>query len=587
MLLNSVNSPADVKKLSVNELNILCSDIRECLIKRLSVNGGHCGPNLGMVEMTIALHYVFNSPTDKIVFDVSHQCYTHKILTGRKEAFINPQKYKSVSGYTEPSESEHDHFIIGHTSTSVSLASGMAKARDLNGEKYNVIAIIGDGSLSGGEAFEGLDYAAELNSNMIVIVNDNQMSIAENHGGIYKNLALLRETNGSAECNLFKAMGFDYMYIANGNDIEVLINAFNEIKDCNHPIVVHINTIKGKGYKPAEDNKESWHFCSPFDIESGKPQQSGGKSIDYQTLTADYLLDRMKTDKSIVAITAGTPTVMGFDAKRREKAGDQFVDVGIAEEHAVALASGLAKGGAKPVFGVYSTFIQRAYDQISQDLCINNNPATLLVFWGSLGSMNDVTHLCFFDIPLLSNIPNLVYLAPTCIDEYWAMLNWSINQTEYPVAIRVPARKEATKVVNIEKCYSPINRYKVIDEGSDVAIIAAGSYFSLGERVASLLSSKYGITPTLINPRYLTGIDKCVLNSLKENHKVIATLEDGVLDGGFGEKISRFFAPSNMKVLNFGAKKEFVDRYNIKEFLKVNHLTDELIVEDIINCLKK
>ena len=463
----------------------------------------------------------------------------------------------------------------------------MAKARDLNGEKYNVIAIIGDGSLSGGEAFEGLDYAAELNSNMIVIVNDNQMSIAENHGGIYKNLALLRETNGSAECNLFKAMGFDYMYIANGNDIEVLINAFNEIKDCNHPIVVHINTIKGKGYKPAEDNKESWHFCSPFDIESGKPQQSGGKSIDYQTLTADYLLDRMKTDKSIVAITAGTPTVMGFDAKRREKAGDQFVDVGIAEEHAVALASGLAKGGAKPVFGVYSTFIQRAYDQISQDLCINNNPATLLVFWGSLGSMNDVTHLCFFDIPLLSNIPNLVYLAPTCIDEYWAMLNWSINQTEYPVAIRVPARKEATKVVNIEKCYSPINRYKVIDEGSDVAIIAAGSYFSLGERVASLLSSKYGITPTLINPRYLTGIDKCVLNSLKENHKVIATLEDGVLDGGFGEKISRFFAPSNMNVLNFGAKKEFVDRYNIKEFLKVNHLTDELIVEDIINCLKK
>ena len=587
MLLNSVNSPADVKKLSVNELNILCSDIRECLIKRLSVNGGHCGPNLGMVEMTIALHYVFNSPTDKIVFDVSHQCYTHKILTGRKEAFINPLKYKCVSGYTEPSESEHDHFIIGHTSTSVSLASGMAKARDLNGEKYNVIAIIGDGSLSGGEAFEGLDYAAELNSNMIVIVNDNQMSIAENHGGIYKNLALLRETNGSAECNLFKAMGFDYMYIANGNDIEVLINAFNEIKDCNHPIVVHINTIKGKGYKPAEDNKESWHFCSPFDIESGKPQQSGGKSIDYQTLTADYLLDRMKTDKSIVAITAGTPTVMGFDAKRREKAGDQFVDVGIAEEHAVALASGLAKGGAKPVFGVYSTFIQRAYDQISQDLCINNNPATLLVFWGSLGSMNDVTHLCFFDIPLLSNIPNLVYLAPTCIDEYWAMLNWSINQTEYPVAIRVPARKEATKVVNIEKCYSPINRYKVIDEGSDVAIIAAGSYFSLGERVASLLSSKYGITPTLINPRYLTGIDKCVLNSLKENHKVIATLEDGVLDGGFGEKISRFFAPSNMKVLNFGAKKEFVDRYNIKEFLKVNHLTDELIVEDIINCLKK
>ena len=586
MILDRVNSPADVKVMSAEELNVLSDDIRECLIKKLSVNGGHCAPNLGMVEMTIALHYVFNSPTDKIVFDVSHQCYTHKILTGRKDAFIFSEKYRTVSGYTEPSESEHDHFIIGHTSTSVSLASGLAKARDLKGENYNVIAIIGDGSLSGGEAFEGLDYAAELDSNMIVIVNDNQMSIAENHGGIYKNLALLRETNGNAECNFFKAMGFDYMYIADGNNIEELINAFKKVKDINHPIVIHINTIKGKGYKPAEEDKESWHFCSPFDIESGKPQQSGSKSIDYQTLTADYLLDKMKGDKSIVAITAGTPTVMGFDAKRREKAGKQFVDVGIAEEHAVALASGLAKSGAKPVFGVYSTFIQRAYDQISQDLCINKNPATLLVFWGSLGSMNDVTHLCFFDIPLLSNIPNLVYLAPTCLDEYWAMLNWSINQTKYPVAIRVPAGKEATKVVNIEKDYSSINRYKVIDEGKDVAIIAAGSYFNLGERVASALSAKYKITPTLINPRYISGIDKSVLNSVKENHKVVVTLEDGVLDGGFGEKISRFYATTNIKVLNFGAKKEFVDRYNIKEFLKANRITEELIIEDILNCLK-
>lgn len=586
MILDRVNSPADIKKMSADELNILSVDIRECLIKKLSVNGGHCAPNLGMVEMTIALHYVFNSPTDKIVFDVSHQCYTHKILTGRKDAFICPEKYRTVSGYTEPSESEHDLFIIGHTSTSVSLASGLAKARDLKDDKYNVIAIIGDGSLSGGEAFEGLDYAAELNSNMIVIVNDNQMSIAENHGGIYKNLALLRETNGCAECNFFKAMGFDYRYIADGNNIDTLINCFNEVKDINHPIVLHINTIKGKGYKPAEEDKEHWHFCSPFDIESGKSQQSRSKNIDYQTLTADYLLDKMRKDKSIVAITAGTPTVMGFDAKRRAKAGEQFVDVGIAEEHAVALASGLAKCGAKPVFGVYSTFIQRAYDQISQDLCINKNPATILVFWGSLGSMNDVTHLCFFDIPLLSNIPNLVYLAPTCLDEYWAMLNWSLNQNEHPVAIRVPAGKEATKVVNIEKNYSTINRYKVIDEGEDVAIIAAGSYFNLGERVATTLSAKYKITPTLINPRYISGIDKSVLNSIRESHKVVVTLEDGVLDGGFGEKISRFYSATDIKVLNFGAKKEFVDRYNIKEFLKANRLTEELIIEDILNCLR-
>lgn len=587
MILNNVNSPADIKKMSCNELEILSNNIRECLINRLSVTGGHCAPNLGMVEMTIALHYVFNSPTDKFVFDVSHQCYTHKILTGRKEGFTNPDKYRAISGYTEPSESEHDHFIIGHTSTSISLASGLAKARDLKNENYNIVAIIGDGSLSGGEAFEGLDYAAELGSNMIVIVNDNQMSIAENYGGIYRNLKLLRETSGCAECNFFKAMGFDYKYVAEGNNIEVLINAFKEIKDYAKPIVVHINTTKGKGYIPAEQDKERWHYCSPFNIESGESVPGKGAGIDYQTMTADYLLEKMNTDKSIVAITAGTPAVMGFDASRREKAGEQFVDVGIAEEHAVALASGLAKNGAKPVFGVYSTFIQRAYDQISQDLCINKSPATILVFWGSLGSMNDVTHLCFFDIPLLSNIPNLVYLAPTCLDEYQAMLNWSINQTEHPVAIRVPVGKEATKIVNIDVSYSEINRYKVIEKGEDIAIIAVGSYFNLGEKICETLSSKYNIYPTLINPRYISGIDNDTLNALKENHKIVVTLEDGVLDGGFGEKISRFFATSDMKVLNFGAKKEFVDRYNIKELLKTNHLTEELIIEDILSFFNK
>lgn len=586
MVLDNVNSPKDLKELSIDELNVLCQEIRDCLIKKLSVRGGHCAPNLGMVEMSVAMHRVFNSPEDRIIFDVSHQCYPHKILTGRKEAFLNADKYSNVSGYTEPSESEHDHFIIGHTSTSVSLASGVAKARDLKHENYNVIAVIGDGSLSGGEAFEGLDYAAELNSNMIVVVNDNQMSIAENHGGIYKNLALLRETNGSAECNLFKAMGFDYRYVADGNSVEALINCFNEVKDIDHPIVLHINTIKGKGYKPAENNKEGWHFCGAFDIESGVPVKGKEGGIDYQTLTADYLLEKMKHDERVVAITAGTPTVMGFNAERREKAGKQFIDVGIAEEHAVALASGIASNGGKPVFGVYSTFIQRAYDQISQDLCINNNPATILVFWGSLGAMNDVTHLCFFDIPLLSNIPNLVYLAPTCLEEYTAMLNWSIKQDKYPVAIRVPAGKEALNVVNIEKNYDILNRYKIIDEGNDVAIIAAGSYFSLGERVAATLKNKHHITPTLINPRYISGIDTKVLNALKDNHKVVITLEDGVVDGGFGEKISRFYGSSKMKVLNFGAKKEFVDRYNIKEFLKANRLTEELIVEDIINCLK-
>lgn len=425
MYLENINSPADVKKLSVGELTSLCAEMREALIQKLSVHGGHVGPNLGMVEATVAMHYVMNSPVDKFVFDVSHQSYAHKMLTGRKEAFTNPDCYDEVSGYTEPSESVHDHFVIGHTSTSVSLASGLAKARDLRGERFNVVAVIGDGSLSGGEAFEGLDVAAELGSNMIVVVNDNQMSIAENHGGLYRNLQLLRETNGEASCNFFTAMGFDYLYVADGNDVEAMIEAFRRVRDIDHPVVLHINTLKGKGYRFAECQKERFHWSMPFDIPTGELKKPAGDK-GYDTLTAEHLLSLMKADRTVVGITAGTPAVFGFTKDRRERAGKQFIDMGIAEEQAVAMASALAKGGAKPVFGVYSTFIQRAYDQLSQDLCINNNPATILVFWGSLGAMNDVTHLCLFDIPLISNIPNMVYLAPTCREEYLAMLDWSI-----------------------------------------------------------------------------------------------------------------------------------------------------------------
>ena len=439
MYLETIHSPSDVKKLPIEGLHVLSEEIRNVLLKKLSEHGGHFGPNFGMVEATIALHYVFNSPKDKIVYDVSHQSYVHKILTGRKEAFLTPALYDEVSGYSEPQESEHDFFVIGHTSTSVSLASGLAKGRDLKGEHENIIAVIGDGSLSGGEAFEGLDYAAELNSNLIIVVNDNQMSIAENHGGLYRNLQALRESEGQCECNFFKAMRLDYLYVKDGNNIEQLIAAFSSVKDITHPVVVHINTVKGKGYGLAEQNKESFHYCAPFDTQTGKPKAAPSDEEEYPTLTAEYLLKKMKEDSRIVGITSGTPTVMGFTPERRAEAGKQFIDVGIAEEHAVALASGIAAAGGKPVYGVYSTFIQRSYDQLSQDLCINNNPAVLLVFWGSLSAMNDVTHLCFFDIPVISNIPNMVYLAPTCKEEYMAMLEWSIRQNEHPVAIRIPA----------------------------------------------------------------------------------------------------------------------------------------------------
>ena len=583
MLLEHIQSPADVKKLSLAEMNTLAEDIRTLLIEKLSRHGGHCGPNLGMVEATIALHYVFDSPRDKIVFDVSHQSYPHKMLTGRVTAFLSESHYDDVSGYSEPSESEHDFFVIGHTSTSVSLAGGLAKGRDLRGETGNVIAVIGDGSLSGGEALEGLDWAAELNSNFIIVVNDNQMSIAENHGGLYENLAELRRSHGSCENNLFRAMGLDYVYVDKGNDLSSLIEAFRKVKDTNHPVVVHINTLKGKGYAPAEEDKETWHWTMPFEISTGALKQ---KNIgeDYNSLTAAHLLQRMKDDKTVCAITAGTPGIWGWTPARRQEAGKQFVDVGIAEEHAVALASGMAKAGGKPVFGVCSSFLQRAYDQVSQDLCINDNPATLRVLWGSLTSMTDVTHLCHFDIPLLSGIPNLVFLAPTNREEYLAMLDWSLAYDRHPVAIRVPVGEPRSATRPVPTDFSELNKSELVSRGKDVAILGLGNFFALGEQVSSALKDR-GIEATLINPRFISGLDESLLDSLVSDHRLVVTLEDGALEGGYGEKVARHFGPTSVKTLCFGARKEFVDRYAPADFFAANHLTVPQIVEDILQSL--
>lgn len=580
MYLENINGPSDVKKLTIEEMNKLAAEMRDALLKRASIHGGHFGPNFGMVEATIALHYVFESPEDKMVYDVSHQTYPHKMLTGRKDAYLYEEHYDDVSGYSNPHESEHDFFNVGHTSTSVSLACGLAKARDLKGEKGNVIAVIGDGSLSGGEALEGLDFASELKSNLIIVVNDNDMSIAENHGGLYGNLKLLRETDGKAECNFFKAMGLDYVYVGNGNDIGALIDAFKSVKDAGKPVVVHIVTLKGKGYKPAEEDKETWHWHMPFDIKTGKPlMDSDGE--DYSSVTAEYLLDKMKKDKSVVAITSATPTVMGFTADKRHEAGSQFVDVGIAEETAVALASGIAAGGGKPVYGVYSSFIQRTYDQLSQDLCINNNPATIIVYAASVYGMNDVTHLGIYDIPMISNIPNLVYLAPTTKEEYLAMLEWSIEQNEHPVAIRVPDGEMISDGKKVSKDFSELNRYEITEKGSKITIIGLGSFYGLACKAAKEIESRTGVKATLINPYYITGTDDELLESLKADHDVVITLEDGVLDGGFGEKIARFYGNSDVKVLNYGLKKEFLDRYDVNEVLKENHLTPEQIADDL------
>ena len=582
MYLEKINSPADIKNYSLDEMKALAQEMRDALLKKLSIHGGHCGPNFAMGEATIALHRVFDSPKDKFVFDVSHQTYPHKMLTGRAFGFLDEKRYDDITGYSCPEESEHDFFTVGHTSTSVSLALGLAKARDLKGTDENIIAIIGDGSLSGGEALEGLDMAAELDGNFIIVVNDNDMSIAENHGGMYSNLKLLRDTGGKAECNLFKSMGLDYVFVKDGNDIQSLINAFESVKDTKKPVVVHIVTQKGKGFKLAEEHKEDWHWCMPFNIETGKPKfTSDGE--DYGTLTADYLLDKMKKDKTVVGITSATPTVFGFTADKRKLAGGQFVDVGIAEETAVALASGIAKNGGKPVYGVYSTFIQRTYDQLSQDLCINSNPATIIVFAASVFGMNDVTHLGIFDIPMMSNIPNLVYLAPVTKEEYFAMLDWSIEQTDYPVAIRVPCCEMISTGEKDTKDYSVLNKYEVKEQGSDVAFIGLGTFYPLAVEAAKLYEQKTGTKATVINPYYITGVDGDLLTSLKANHSTVVTIEDGVLNGGFGEKIARFYGSSDLKVLNFGLKKEFLDRYNPADILAQNRLTKEQIVDDILS----
>lgn len=584
MYIEKINQPTDVKNLNSEQLHVLADKMRQALLQKLSKHGGHFGPNLGMVEATIALHYVFNSPTDKIVYDVSHQSYPHKMLTGRKDAFLYEDKYDDVSGYSNPDESDHDFFTIGHTSTSVSLACGLAKGRDLKGDKENIIAVIGDGSLSGGEALEGLDFASELNSNLIIVVNDNDMSIAENHGGLYKNLKQLRDTDGKSECNLFKSMGLDYVFVKDGNDIDSLITAFEQVKDSTYPVVVHICTQKGKGYKIAEENKENWHYCGPFNLETGKSDMSQDGGEDYSSMTADILLKKMKDDKTVVGITSATPTVFGFTEDKRKEAGSQFVDVGIAEETAVALASGIAKNGGKPVYGVYSTFIQRTYDQLSQDLCINNNPATILVYLASVYGMNDVTHLGIYDIPMMSNIPNLVYLAPTTKEEYLAMLDWSIEQNDHPVAIRVPI-SVVSDGKKVTKDFSKLNEYEVTQNGSKIAIVALGSFYSVGAKTAEIIENKTGVKPTLINPIYITGTDDKLLEQLKENHDIVITVEDGVLNGGFGEKIARFYGNSDVKVLNYGLKKEFLDRYNPEEIVKANRLTPEQIAEDVCGII--
>jgi len=583
-LIERINEATDVKKFKVDELDKLAAEIREALFNRLTKIGGHFGPNFGIVEAEIALHYVFNSPTDQFVFDVSHQSYPHKILTGRKAGYIYEDHFSEDSGYTNPDESEHDLFNVGHTSTSISLATGLVKARDLKGEKRNVIALIGDGSLSGGEAMEALNVAgSELDSNLIIILNDNEMAIAENHGGIYKNLAKLRETKGRAENNIFKAFGLDYMYVENGNDIPTLIDAFKKVKDIEHPIVVHIHTEKGLGYKIAEENKEAWHWCMPFNRETGLSTIDFGDGEDYTSITADYIVKKVKKDKDVLVITPAMPMAVGLSPELREELGDQYIDVGIAEEQAVAMASGAAKNGAKPLVVTNMTFIQRTYDQISQDVCINNNPVTILLNYTSFAGLTDVTHLGIFGISAFSNIPNLVILAPSSKSEYINMLDWSLDQKEHPVMILIPGNEVTER--ESDKDYDNIGKFKVEKQGEKAAIIALGDFYQMGESLAAAVKEELGFTPTLINPRFASALDTDLLEEIGHNHSLVVTLEDGIVDGGFGHKIAAFYSASNVKVKNYGLEKKFYDRYNPAELLKELGMTNEAMVNDIKELL--
>lgn len=586
MYIEKIKSPADLKKLDIEALKIVADETRQAVLNRVSKHGGHVGPNLGFVEATVALHYVFDAPKDKLVFDVSHQSYPHKILTGRAAGFLGDlDDMNAISGYSSPAESPiYDNFEVGHTSTSISLATGLQKARDIKGTDENIIAVIGDGSLSGGEAFEGLDEASELGTGIIIVVNDNEMSIAENHGGIYKNLRALRQSNGQCEHNWFKTWGFEYHYLEEGNDIARLIQVFKKVKGTQRPTVVHIHTEKGHGFAPAVEDKETWHWSMPFNITDGSLlNPPTGES--YDRLFSDWMLREMKRDKTLIAVTAGTPTAAGFTPAKRRKAGAQHIDMGIAEEQAAAMISGMAKGGLHPVWTVYSTFIQRTYDQIAQDLCINSNPAVINVVGGGTASMNDITHICLFDIPMLCSIPNLIYLAPTTCEEYFAMLRWAIDQDRKPIAIRVPSNgvNHTAEPVDTEYSYTP--QYKVTRQGSLVAIIAAGSFYQKGENVADILAAK-GINATLINPRYLNAVDAETLDSLKAEHRLIVTLEDGCKDGGFGERIASYYGTSDMKVLVSGVKKDLYDRYNLRQLLDDNRLLDEQIVDDILAIIK-
>lgn len=584
-IIKKIKSPADIKAMTMDELRQAASQMRDAVLYRTSLFSGHVGPNLGDIEAVIAMHYVFDAPEDRLVLDVSHQDFPHKMITGRVDGFINPDDFAKVGEYTDPKESpEYDLFYAGHTSPSISLCAGLARARDLKGEKYNVVAFIGDGSLSGGEAFEGLNVAGAMKSNLIIIVNDNQMAIAENHGGIYDNLRELRETNGTASDNLFRAFGLDYVYVAEGNNLEKVIEAYRKVKDSDHPVVVHLNTQKGKGYAPAERDRERFHWSVPFDLATGDPKVFAN-GPDYSDILCDFIMEKHRTEPKLLVVSSATPDSFGLDAAKRAALGDHFLDTNIAEQTAVAVMAGAARNGAKAIYPVVSTFLQRAYDQLMEDWAMDNSPALMVVDSTGVRGIPDLTHLGFWDIPMITSIPEIVYLAPTNAEEFRAMLEWGFTQNEHKVAVRVPTYSFEHADTPVDTDYSDLNRFKVVKDGKDVAVIAAGDFMAKGKEVVGLLAEK-GIDATLINPRFVSGVDMALIKGLSANHRLVVTIEDGSVEGGFGQRVASAVGPTGMRCLNFGLAKKFEDHYEVDALEKANNLEPAQIAAAIINTIE-
>lgn len=583
-LIKNIKSPADIKKMTVGELCRVAKEMRDAILYRTSLISGHVGSNLGDTETVIALHYVFDAPTDKLVFDVSHQAFVHKMITGRVDGFINPDSFANVGEYTIPTESpEYDLFYAGHTSPSISLCSGIARARDIMREKYNVVAIIGDGSLSGGEALEGLNVAASLKSNFIVVVIDNDMAIAPNTGGLYEGLKELRDTNGTATDNIFKAFGFDYLYVAEGNNLNAVIEAFRQVKDTDHPVVIHVNTQKGEGYAPAERDREYWHYSAPFDIPTGNPVHIS-EAPDYSDILLDFIMDKGTNDPRSLIISSATPGAFGFDAEKRSRLGKHYLSVDIAEQTGVAAMAGAARAGAKVIYPVMATFLQRAYDQLMEDWAMDPSPALMVTGGTGICGIPDQTHLGFWDIPYITSIPDIVYLAPANAEELKAMLEWGYEQREHKVAVRMPELSYEHADYAVDTDYSDLNRFKITRKGSRVALIGAGDFYIQAIKVAGKLAQS-GIDATVINPRFVSGVDKAMIESLKAEHELVVTLEDGSVEGGFGQRVAAAVGPTGMKSLSLGIPKHFYDRYDAKELMTQLGLDPAQIASVILTTL--